>query len=60
MSFPQYGKNISAFSTLWKKCFHGMESGGAVAPTHNPRGLLPHAPCGKEHPVVGIPNLEAK
>ena len=37
MSFPQYGKNISEFSTLWKNIFHGVESGGAVAPTHNTR-----------------------
>ena len=35
MSFPQYGKNISAFSTLWKNIFHSVDSGGASAPTHN-------------------------
>ena len=26
----------------------------------NPRVLLPHAPCGKEQPIVGIPNSEEK
>jgi len=23
--FPQHGKLFSDFSTVWKKCFHGME-----------------------------------
>ena len=27
-SFPQYGKHFRRFSTLWKKCFHGVENSG--------------------------------
>ena len=40
--------------------FHRLVANNTIILNANPRGLLPHAPCGKEHPVVGIPNLEAK
>ena len=54
MSFPQYGKNISAFSTLWKNIFHSVDSGGASAPTHNPKAHgIGHLVADTVEPVVG-------
>ena len=55
MSFPQYGKNISAFSTLWKNIFHSVDSGGASAPTHNPKAHDLRSNI--VEPVVGSLNL---
>ena len=55
MSFPQYGKNISAFSTLWKNIFHSVDSGGASAPTHNVSVLgTRHLVAGTQQRLVGI------
>ena len=43
LSFPQYGKLFRDFSTLWKKCFHGMEKMACFF--HSMEDFLMILPC---------------
>lgn len=43
MNFPHNGKSLSEFSTQWKNIFHGVDGGGAAAPTHAEHHARPEA-----------------
>lgn len=50
---PEVGDFQSALVRA-KEALNGIRR--VLESRQNPGGLLPHAPCGKEHPVVGGPN----
>jgi len=60
MNFPHNGKSLAEFSTQWKNIFHGVDGGGAAAPTHNPSHHDGAAPAPSVDGVVGTPNQKGE